>query len=299
MTVALYGYELESALALDHGRSGPADRGRLRIELGEEDLLLDSQGDLVAWCEEPQGFAVFRVPEGLLVWCQAAGVYRVYARAGVIRTAPAGTPDAWEHRLYSAVLPLLLAERGDLALHAATVFDGPRAVAFCGASGRGKSTLSAALGLSGRVVAAEDGTIVSGVDERPLVWPGPMGVRVTAATWERLGGHADREASSDKANRRCATDRAPLTGPRALAGVVVLRERGVPQLELRRLDPAAGLRALMPNAIYAGPESLAGTMQLVARVVDRVAIFEARLPDDLMRLGDAAAEILHAVSFDV
>jgi hypothetical protein len=294
VTVALYGYELASSHALHHGRSGPALRGRLRIELTDADLL-QGHGELIAWSEEPEGFAIFRVPDGLLVWCQAAGVYRIDADAGVITTSPRGASDVWEHRLSTTVLPLLLAERGDLALHAATVFDGPRAVAFCGTSGRGKSTLSAALGLSGHLVSAEDGTVLSDLDDRPLVWPGPIGVRVTAQTWARLGGHPDRAASLAKAVRRCAGDHLPVTAPRALSSVIVLRERGGSRLELRELDPPAALRALVPNAIFAGPEALATTMHQVARIAERVPVLEARLPDDLDRVGAAAAEILKAV----
>ena len=65
---------------------------------------------------------------------------------------PTGRPprdDLWEHRLVSVAVPLLLAERGDIALHAAAVARGDRAVAFAGASTRGKSTLAVAAAACG------------------------------------------------------------------------------------------------------------------------------------------------------
>ena len=66
-----------------------------------------------------------------------------------------------EHRLACLVMPLLLAERGDLALHAAVLARDGRAVAFCGASMRGKSTLAAKLAARGFALLGDDSAVLS------------------------------------------------------------------------------------------------------------------------------------------
>jgi energy-coupling factor transporter ATP-binding protein EcfA2 len=201
----------------------------------------------------------------------------------------------WEHRLGSTIVPLLLAERDDLSLHAATVLVGGRAVLLCGPPGRGKSTLAAAMARRGHAVASEDGTVISDVESDPWVWPGQFGVRVTGAAMRALG----REPPSDQPEgkfRRLIEDRGEDPLPPAVpAAVVLLRERGGPALEARRLDPVAALPAVAPHAFYGGPERLEITLDRVARLVERVPVWAVRLPDELSRLGECAETILDTV----
>ena len=67
-------------------------------------------------------FTVHRRDGALVVWCERSGTFAMDVAAGAIETEVGpGGPAEWEHRLACVAIPLLLAERGDLALHASAV----------------------------------------------------------------------------------------------------------------------------------------------------------------------------------
>ena len=152
---------------------------------------------------------------------------------------------------------ILLHQRGALALHGAAVAKDGRAVAICGASGVGKSTLAAALCRGGCAFVTDDICVV-GLDAsgRPLVLPDGRQLKLWKESIDRLDlaelrGEAVRE-SFEKYYINPPDARAP---PTPLSAVYVLREarpplkRGIESLALpdamRTLDYEAyrpGLR---------------------------------------------------------
>jgi hypothetical protein len=73
-----------------------------------------------------------------------------------VEPAPGGDPGGLTNVLYGAVTALLLAQRGQFALHASTVAIGPAGVALAGLSGAGKSTTALALERRGHPLVADD-----------------------------------------------------------------------------------------------------------------------------------------------
>jgi hypothetical protein len=212
------------------------------------------------------------------VSCSASGDFLVDAAGGAVLTSGGnGSPAMWEHRLVATAIPLLLAERGDLVLHASGVVDGDgRGVLFCGPTGRGKSTLVAALAEHGHPVIGEDGIALTFEAERILTWPGPSGIRL--------------KGSGDPFRSPVET-----AGPVPLAAVVVLGPRGGQTPRCERVGRAAALAGLGPNAIYAGPARLARAFKHMARLAERVPVYRAHVPDDLGALPEAAATLLAEV----
>ena len=294
MPRALYGYEVESPLGFTLLRSGAGERGRLIIEPTSEEELIGRAGELVWWSEvDGSRYVLANVPGGTLGWCSTSGAYLTEPAAARLRVVRQGSQENWEHRLGAVMAPLLLAGRGDLSLHAATIETEAGALVVCGPSGRGKSTLAAALATAGAAIASEDGTVISDLDTAPRAWPGLTGVRLTGPAMRALGVPSVNGGPENKARRLLTHDGAESgSRPIPVGAVLVLRQRGGSAVSIRPLDPIDALPAVMPSAIYAGPPALEQTLNLAARLLERIPAYEVRLPDDLTALGRAAATLL-------
>ena len=118
-------------------------------------------------------WTVIAAPNDVRGWIPAGGAFRVRDGREIV-IDPAHDADARALRLgiVGPLLGVILAQRGKFVLHASTVSIDGRAVAFSGPSGRGKSTLSAALAHAGHPLIADDMTVIDTARERPIVQPG-------------------------------------------------------------------------------------------------------------------------------
>ncbi len=247
-----------------------------------ERSLTDGDGDLVVWIDATDSddhVAMFRIGERLLVSCSVTGDFLIDAAAGAVETSPPlASEDAWEARLITTAIPLLLAERGDLVMHASAVCAGDGSgVLFCGPSTRGKSTLAAALAAAGHPVIGEDGIALTFDEEAgtAFAWPGPAGVRLGAGL-KRM--HAVAPALE-------TVSAVPV------GAVVVLAPRGGGELRCDRLSPTAAV-ADLDHALYAGPARLPAAFAGLARLARSVPVFRAQMPDDLGAVPAAATELV-------
>jgi hypothetical protein len=184
------------------------------------------------------GFADFHVAaDGATVRCEAR------------EDCPAAT---LRHLLLDQVLPLVLALRGGIVLHGSGVhIAGIGVVAFVGAAGAGKSTLAAALGVSGHQIVADDSLVVRRRGARPVVVPGYPGARLWRDASRGLGLSSRGAAVAHYTRkRRVAAPELPFrrsAGP--LKAIFLLGRRGRARARGSRpkAAPAALGRALAPR----------------------------------------------------
>jgi hypothetical protein len=260
---AVFGFGIVSEIPLARVVPGPDARGCLTVRragepAGERGVIVHrhAAGDT--------SFTLERTGERLLARCSATGTFLLDPAAATVEVGPAASPEAVEHRLLSMALPLLLAERGDVALHASALVVDGEAIAFAGHSGRGKSTIASTGASLGYPLVAEDGVVATLARQAAIAWPGPIGIRSG-------GGRFVLPAAGER--------HAP--GPVPLAAVVVLGERTRAGLSCTRLEGAAAVPAILPSLIFGGSDRLRQALAASARIAERVPVYRASMPDAL------------------
>lgn len=95
-------------------------------------------------------------------------------------------PEMEEHLLLDHVLPLVLARDGQLVVHGGVVSRGGRGAVLVGATGAGKSTLTAFAWQRGWTVGGDDGAVLFTTDP-PTAEPTYATLRLTPASTDLLG----------------------------------------------------------------------------------------------------------------
>jgi hypothetical protein len=296
MPAGVYGYRVDAEVPMTRLRSGEMRRGLLTVASAATDPR-EQPGTIVQDLRRDGTtvFSVARARSALLTWCRATGGARIEPVAGTITAHRNGDRDAWEDRVLHALIPLLLADRGELVLHAAAVRTDAGAVALCGPSGRGKSTLAAVCAAGGAEVLAEDAAAVTldGAGAGAILWPGPAGVRLDTATARRL---AASSSSSVRGKQLQLGPRRVADGePLALAAIIALAPRGGARLQLTELDDPRALAEVFPSVIRLEHETWSAPFAHTARLVESVPCYLGRLPDDLGRVYEAATELISTI----
>jgi hypothetical protein len=290
---SLFGYELVSAFPLRRLLDAPGPRGRLELRRSAELPAATGESLVHAWTDAGVSFTLTRAANALRATCSVTGEFVVDGAAGLVHARPADGPDeAWEHRIVATAIPLLLAERGDVVLHAAAVDVGGRAVVVAGPPRRGKSTIAAAAASLGHGVVAEDGAAIELAPTGALLWPGPAGIRVRADVAEAFGlaGEGRGPGKRTLLVERPANGAAPLP----VAAVALLAERAA-MPSLTPIGPTAAVPLLVPNLIFGGSDRLADAFRAAARLVTFARVYRCRLPDGLARLPAALQRLLEAL----
>ena len=129
-------------------------------------------------------------PGTLLLKIPAVGKYLVRDGRSIEYTVQSGAdPNTVELYLFGAARSALLHQRGELALHGATLLPPGRAcaVTLCGDSGVGKSTLAVELLRRGWKFLADDMTRVSWHESKPQAWPSRENAKLWADACSALG----------------------------------------------------------------------------------------------------------------
>jgi hypothetical protein len=118
--------------------------------------------------------------------------FHVSSDGSAVRCWPA--PDVSEESVRflfaNQVMPLALSRQGTLVFHASAVEIDQQAVAFMGASGRGKSTLAASFATSGFRFLTDDGLVVESAEGQWRIAPSHPSIRLWEDSQDALLGQA-------------------------------------------------------------------------------------------------------------
>ena len=176
-----------------------------------------------------------------------------------------------------SVFGILLHQRGALVLHGAAVAKDGRAVAICGASGEGKSTLAAALCRDGCAFVTDDICVVGqDAGRHPIVLPDGRRLKLWKESIDRLDLAQLRGEAVRKSFEKYFIDPAEVRGQASpLAAIYVLRGARPPfEAEIKHLPLADAVRALdyeayrpvLRSKIGQKPEMLAHAATMLGQV---------------------------------
>jgi hypothetical protein len=157
-----------------------------------------------------------------------AGVGRFLVTDGsLIEMQPEGEPGDAVPFLLGTAWGALLLQRGNLVLHASSVSRGGGAVALCGHSGIGKSTLAAALCQTGCDFVSDDISAVEPGPDGVRLWPDGRCLKLFEESVGRLdlAAHRGREVLSGTGKHYVEPWNRGPTGPMPLRAIYVLRDR--------------------------------------------------------------------------
>ena len=245
MAGVVYGYEVDSPLALTYLRTGPGDP----IVVVEADPGPEPDVEpVLEWRPRPDNpfrARMYGDPSAYGVWIDDMGGFGVEPDVPRITVPPDADAVRREERLWGVPAALCFSRRGDLPLHASAVEVDGRALVFCGPGRFGKTTLAAGFLRKGHRVLSED-LVCSRPGAEPMVVPGPATIRIRPDVYERLGPIAGTEVVAvdpDRVHLQLVHELRGSGDPVPLAGVVILR-RGLPDIELYRVEPSRFLAEL-------------------------------------------------------
>lgn len=194
-----------------------------------------------------------------------------------IEIAAGAEPAAVRLFLLGNVRAALLHQRGELPLHAATLVPpmGKEAVALCGPSGMGKSTLAAELAWRGWRMVADDLTRVTMSGAAAIAWPGEARIKLWRDACDRLGLDI---ASLERVRRDMDKFFVPAASiPEPVRLRAVVRIDPSPEPGLRPAERGAALALLSENALrprqIAALGMTADHLRVVAAVAGAVEVF--------------------------
>ena len=293
---SLHGYEIESDRGVRRLSQARGELGSIRVMAADSSPLQASAEllHLILASDGGPNFTLARVGPRLVCWSADAGSFSLEPETLTIRYRrdDANRPLSelrWDDRLGSTIVPLLAGTLGGFALHASANLVAGGALLTCGVTGRGKSTLAAALAAAGHPLVSEDGVVVRRPGGRAEVWPGLTGALVTGRVAEMIGARPPAGGSGDHRGRSLVPVPAA-AGPVPVAAVAILAERGGSKVRVERLSPARAHRELLAqvlSGLRAGRDSFSGT----ARLAERVPVALARVPNRLEDVPQAASAL--------
>jgi hypothetical protein len=137
-------------------------------------------------------WSVIAAPDDVRGWIPDGGAFHVRGGREILIDPMPGFDDrALRLGIVGPLLGVILTQRGQFVLHASSVVIDGRAVAFTGPSGRGKSTLTAALARAGHALVADDITVIDTANDAPVVLPGFPRVKLWPDSASVLAENAD------------------------------------------------------------------------------------------------------------
>jgi hypothetical protein len=184
------------------------------------------------------------------------------------------------------VLPLALQVLGQEVLHASAVAVEAGAVAFCGSSGTGKSTVAYSLARRGHPPCADDAAAIEFGRRWPELIPLPFALKLRPDSAAYYGEDAGPLEVQNPLERR----------PLAAICVLHREEKGN---AVRRLDRAEAFPAVLAHAYSFGLDDESRRRRMMdhyLRLASEVPVFRVDLASDLSTLDDTLDEIEAAIA---
>ena len=220
--------------------------------------------------------------------------------------APATGTETLEHLLLDQVLPRILAQQGQLVLHAGAVRVGDQAIAFIGDSGSGKSTLTASFHAAGYSLLCDDGLVLTNEEGVTLALPTYRSLRLWPVSIASLYAQAPAVApmAHYSSKRRIMSKDMETSGtvPLSLASLYVLQSKAHTDdlgISLGRLSPRAACMAIISNSFQLDVTDRRHSADVFAdasRVAQNLPVFALAYPRDFARLPEVHEAILRQLS---
>lgn len=297
-----FGYDVDSEVELPRlavvSRDTSTERtATVRIERGP---LPSSPADL-----PPEAARVRSPPSGCEAYVSGQTHFwfhdsdsRLRVRGGeVVTISSEGTPGRSLRALIRGPgFGSVCVQRERVALHASAVAVDGAAVAFCGPSGRGKSTAAAACYARGHEVVTDDLMSVAPRDGAAVVSPGVPTVAVDSSVVDRLGLCTGRQDGHGSTARVDASDRF-VAGPSRLERVYLIEDGE--DVAVEQLTPPEQTFVLLDASLALYPEaewSAVDThLSVCGRVGELTTVKRLVRPRSMARL----SEVVSVVEADV
>lgn len=235
-----FGYRLRTELALNALPAlPPGDAADIELSLGEAPLALAAPVSSNPFVEiDEDGTVLVRIGERLRF------VVR-HGRQVVLDNTSNALAREIEPFLFGIVAGVLLHQKGVLALHASSVIIDGVAVAMCGPSGRGKSTLAAALSAAGHGLVTDDICRIGFSGDDALAFSGPSRLRLWPDAVRALGRSPESlEPGRPGHPKAVLIEPRQETGPMPLGAIIRLNVDS--RIDAPRIERLAGPSAVMP-----------------------------------------------------
>ena len=199
------------------------------------------------------------------------------------------------HLFLDQSLPVVLALRGGLVLHASSVRVGEQAVLLLGPSGAGKSTLAAMLGGRGSDVLADDGVLIRDGRNGPEAVPSYPGLRLFDDAAEVAGLPVEQVKRMAGYSRKRRYSVESSTGSALPLGPIYLLDTAAAPLAIQRVsirDVAVQLLRYAFRAELSDRTRLAAEFEMVSRWAPRLDVWYLPHPRRLAEAGQVADALL-------
>ena len=206
------------------------------------------------------------------------------------------------HFLSDVLLPAILDHQGELIVHAGAVVVDGAAVLLLGASGRGKSTLTASFLAEGQTILSDDGIIISGSERGVCAEAVYPGIRLLPDSLSALfdASIPTAEVAHYAAKRRIIRDSRMSAGKYPAALLIFLSE---PQesgpVSLAPMSAAEACMGLVSKSFALNPsdkDRARGRIQQASRVANTLPAYALCYPRKISSLPQVREAIIDAVA---
>jgi hypothetical protein len=204
-----------------------------------------------------------------------------------------------QHLLFDHILPLVLARRGNLVLHGGVISRSGIGVVLVGATGAGKSTMTAFAWQHGWTVGGDDGAVLHATDP-PTVEPTYATVRLTPDSVELLGVDPAMSEGVIGKIRIAGAGAQAFTQEAVELRVIAIIDPVQAEVEARldRLDSISAHARLFGatfHADLAADRSLPGVLDRLATIVETSIVARLSIPRGLAGLAVAESLLRDAI----